>query len=50
LDAIIERIQDPQNFKTSHPKKYRTSGNEQQENSPNLTRALIFDSVYDPYK
>lgn len=50
LDAIIERIQDPQNFKLSHPKKYRTLWNEIQENSPNLTRALIFDSVYDPYK
>ncbi len=50
LDAVIERIQDPQNFKLSHPKKYRTAGNENQENSPNLTRALIFDSVYDSYK
>jgi len=50
LDAVIERIQDPQSFKLSHPKKYRTPWNEQQESSPNLTRALIFDSVYDPYK
>lgn len=23
LDAIIERIQDPESFKKSHPKKYR---------------------------
>lgn len=50
LDAIIERIQDPQSFKTSHPKKYRNTGLEQKENTPNITRALIFDSVYDPYK
>ncbi len=50
LDAIIERIQAPQKFKISYPKKYRTWNNEEKESSPNLTRALIFDSVYDPYK
>ena len=47
LDAIIERIQDPENFKKSHSKKYRPIGQEPQEGT---TRALIFDSVYDPYK
>ncbi len=59
LDAIIERIQDPTTFKKNNPKKYRpkaeTSSNkervdEAREWSTNLTRALIFDSVYDPYK
>lgn len=50
LDAIIERIQDPKDFKIWHPKKYWTLDNEKQESSPNLTRALIFDSVYDQYK
>lgn len=47
LDAIIERIQDPLSFKKSHPKKYRLLGQDPQEGA---TRALIFDSVYDPYK
>lgn len=63
LDAIIERIQDPENFKKSHPKKYRpkeVEGNRYKVEwntstsylppSTNFTRALIFDSVYDPYK
>ncbi len=56
LDAIIERIQDPESFKKSHPKKYwpkEIEGNRYKvkwELSTNLTRALIFDSVYDPYK
>ncbi|HCB51537.1 TPA: hypothetical protein DEP21_03105 [Patescibacteria group bacterium] len=50
LDAIIERIQDPESFKKAHPKKYRTLGNESHEGAEKLTRALIFDSVYDPYK
>ncbi len=47
LDAIIEKIQDPENFKKSHPKKYRSVDRQSQEGT---TRALIFDSVYDPYK
>lgn len=50
LDAIIERIQDPETFKKDHPKKYRTVGNEHFEGSAKLARALIFDSVYDSYK
>jgi len=56
LDAIIENIQDPESFKRDHPKKYRPkqgAGNREQGagmSSSNLTRALIFDSVYDPYK
>lgn len=63
LDAIIERIQDPENFKKSHSKKYRPKEVESNRYkvewnpstsyltpSTNLTRALIFDSVYDPYK
>lgn len=43
LDAIIQRIQDPQTFKAKNHKKFG-------ENTKNLTRALIFDSVYDPYR
>lgn len=49
LDTIVEKIQDPLLFKESHPKKFRPIGK-------NLTqvvwmsRSLIFDSVYDPYK
>ena len=56
LDAIIERIQDPKSFKTSHSKKYwpkEEKGTREKGkgmSSTNLTRALIFDSVYDPYK
>jgi GTP-binding protein LepA len=50
LDAIIERIQDPHTFSIDHPKKYRTPGNNIHPKDAQLTRALIFDSVYDPYK
>lgn len=49
LDAIIERIQDPLAFKHSHPKKFRPIGQDQAQISW-ISRALIFDSVYDPYK
>jgi len=49
LDAIIERIQDPENFKQSHPKKFRPIGQDQAQIT-GISRALIFDSVYDPYK
>jgi len=49
LDAIIERIQDPFTFKKSHPKKFRPVGQDQAQIT-GISRALIFDSVYDPYK
>lgn len=49
LDAIIERIQDPLAFKKSHIKKFRPVWQEQTETKW-ISRALIFDSVYDPYK
>jgi len=49
LDAIIERIQDPLTFKKSHPKKFRPVGQDQAQITW-ISRALIFDSVYDPYK
>lgn len=44
LDAIIERIKNPIQFKQDHPKKFGTN------QDPNASRALIFDSVYDPYR
>lgn len=49
LDAIIERIQDPLAFKKSHSKKFRPVGQDQAQ-IEGISRALIFDSVYDPYK
>ncbi len=49
LDAIIERIQDPLAFKKSHPKKFRPVGQDKAQITW-ISRALIFDSVYDPYK
>lgn len=49
LDAIIERIQDPLAFKDSHPKKFRPVGHAKTQVQW-MSRALIFDSVYDPYK
>lgn len=52
LDAVIERMQDPHSFKAAYPEKYLLP-----DRSPDLleslqveARALIFDSVYDPYK
>ena len=66
LDAIIERIQDPISFKQNNLKKFRTFVNMEKwkdgewknvgqklsntEFQWSLTRALIFDSVYDPYR
>lgn len=44
LDAIIERIKNPIQFKQDNPKKFGTN------KDPNASRALIFDSVYDPYR
>lgn len=49
LDAIIERIQDPLAFKHAHPKKFWPLGQDQAQIT-GISRALIFDSVYDPYK
>jgi len=49
LDAIIERIQDPLAFKKSHTKKFWPLGQDQAQ-IHGISRALIFDSVYDPYK
>ena len=49
LDAIIERIQDPLAFKQAHPKKFWPLGQDQAQIT-GIARALIFDSVYDPYK
>lgn len=51
LDAVIERIQDPVTFKTNNPQRYRnlnTSLSKADEWS--ISRALIFDSVFDQYK
>lgn len=50
LDAIIERIEDPLSFFAKHNKKFRSDTILQQTEKPDLARALIFDSVYDPYK
>ena len=47
LDAVIERVEDPDAFRAKNPHKYRQNTEEKQENT---TRALIFDSVFDPYK
>ncbi len=43
LDTVIERIQSPQQFKEKNTKKFWNT-------KENTARALIFDSVYDPYK
>jgi len=54
LDAIIERIEDPLSFFAKHSKKFRSSVILSEAKNPgdlpDMTRALIFDSVYDPYK
>jgi len=52
LDTIIEKIQDPKIFKQNNTSKFISdeSTNLQISKSTNLSRALIFDSVYDPYK
>jgi len=54
LDAVIQKIQNPQTFKTNNLTKFRqknTLPNKQQPHTEaNFSRALIFDSVYDPYK
>ncbi len=51
LDAVIDRIQDPKTFKTNNPQRYRnlnTSLSKADEGI--ISRALIFDSVFDQYK
>lgn len=55
LDAIIERIEDPLTFKQRNTKKFwptahSLSAGEGRGEGKHITRALIFDSVYDPYK
>jgi GTP-binding protein LepA len=48
LDAIIERLPDPLAFQQAHPKQFRTQ--EPQTIEADQSRALIFDSMFDPYK
>jgi len=50
LDAVIDRISDPQTFKSNNLNKFRPENQTNKEKSTSLSRALIFDSVYDPYK
>ena len=51
LDAILQKIQDPLSFKNNNPQKFQIEANNLQiSESQKLDRALIFDSVYDPYK
>jgi len=45
LDAVINKIQDPITFKQKNLSRYQTT-----TISSDISRALIFDSVYDPYK
>lgn len=47
LDAIIERFPDPDTFKEMYPTKYTRKDI---DTNGFGARALIFDSVYDPYK
>lgn len=47
LDAVIERVSDPDAFRKEFPHKYRQADT---EIDPATTRALVFDSVFDPYK
>jgi len=49
LDRIIEKIQDPEIFKKNNPKKFQNHET-WTFNSELITRALIFDSIYDKYK
>jgi GTP-binding protein LepA len=48
LDSIIERIQDPFTFKKQHQKKFWKDTHAIHKDTD--ARALIFDSVYDPYR
>lgn len=49
LDAVIERIEDPLTFKNTYPDRYRVPQADVRE-LPWGARALIFDSVFDPYR
>ncbi len=52
LDMIIEKIQDPETFKKENEKKFYSNSVPltKGEGEGLLSRALIFDSVYDTYK
>lgn len=47
LDAVIDRLPDPDTFKELYPTKYTQKD---VDVSQSTARALIFDSVYDSYK
>lgn len=47
LDAVIERVSDPDEFREVYAHKYRQNPATADAWS---TRALVFDSVFDPYK
>ena len=48
LDAIIERFPDPIAFQQTHPKQFWIE--QPQLLEADQSRALIFDSMFDPYK
>lgn len=51
LDAVVERIQDPTSFKASNPKRYWALHVwDAPQHRSHISRALIFDSVFDQYK
>jgi translation elongation factor EF-4 len=49
LDAIIEQIESPEEFKLEHQQKFYPT-KLSNENKSNISKALIFDSVYDKYR
>lgn len=49
LDAIIEKIESPEKFKLEHEKKFYPT-EISTKNRENISKALIFDSVYDKYR
>lgn len=51
LDAILTRIPSPIEYQKQYPQRYRTATvTKDPIDTTNLSRALIFDSIYDPYK
>ena len=48
LDAIIERLPDPLSFQHNYPKQFRKDT--PQKMGTEEARALVFDSIFDPYK
>ena len=48
LDRIVELVEDPERFKSKNRSNFWRPGIEPQ--TVNVTRALVFDSVFDPYK